>query len=99
MSNSINKQLAKVRAGDSPSASDNLKIMATEHFSQRELDLQQQLSEAKLLNYISTQIHQTLDLPLVLQATVEQVQAFLQDRKSTRLNSSHPSISRMPSSA
>ena len=77
MSNSINKQLAKVRAGDSPSARDNLKTMATEQFSQRELDLQQQLSQAKLLNYISTQIHQTLDLSLVLQATVEQVQAFL----------------------
>ena len=77
MSNSINKQLAKVRSGDSPSARDNLKTMATEQFSQRELDLQQQLSQAKLLNYISTQIHQTLDLPLVLQATVEQVQAFL----------------------
>ena len=77
MSNLINKQLAKVRSGDSPSARDNLKTMATEQFSQRELDLQQQLSQAKLLNYISTQIHQTLDLPLVLQATVEQVQAFL----------------------
>ena len=77
MSNLINKQLAKVRASDSPSARDNLKTMATEQFSQRELDLQQQLSQAKLLNYISTQIHQTLDLPLVLQATVEQVQAFL----------------------
>ena len=29
----------------------------------------------------------------------EQVMANLADRKSTRLNSSHPSISRMPSSA
>ena len=29
----------------------------------------------------------------------EQVEALEQDRKSTRLNSSHPSISRMPSSA
>ena len=77
MSNSINKQLAKVRADDSPSARDNLETMATEQFSQREIDLQQQLSQAKLLNYISTQIHQTLNLPLVLQATVEQVQAFL----------------------
>jgi two-component system, sensor histidine kinase and response regulator len=77
MSNSINKQLAKVQTSDSPSARDNLKTMAIEQFSQREIDLQQQLAEAKLLNYISTQIHQTLDLPIVLQATVEQVQAFL----------------------
>ena len=77
MSNSMNKQLAKVRAGDSPSARDNLKTMAIEQLSQREIDLQQQLSQAKLINYISTQIHQTLDLPLVLQATVEQVQTFL----------------------
>ena len=77
MSNSINKQLARVRTGNSPSARDNLKTMAIEQLSQREIDLQQQLSQAKLLNYISTKIHQTLDLPLVLQATVEQVQAFL----------------------
>jgi two-component system, sensor histidine kinase and response regulator len=77
MSNSINKQLAKVQTSDSPSARNNLKTMAIEQFSQREIDLQQQLAQAKLLNYISTRIHQTLDLPLVLQAAVEQVQAFL----------------------
>jgi two-component system, sensor histidine kinase and response regulator len=77
MSNSVNKQLAKVQASNSASARDNLKPMAVEQLSQREIDLQQQLSQAKLLNYISTQIHQTLDLPLVLQATVEQVQTFL----------------------
>ena len=77
MSNSINQQLAKVQTSDSPSARDNLKTMAIEQFSQREIDLQQQLAQAKLLNYISTQIHQSLDLPLVLQTTVEQVQAFL----------------------
>ncbi len=77
MSNSINKQLAKVRTGESPAARGNLKTMAIEQLSQREIDLQQQLTQAKLLNYISTQIHQTLDLPLILQATVEQVQAFL----------------------
>ncbi len=77
MSNSINQQLAKVQTSHSPSATDNLKTMAIEQLSQREIDLQQQLSQAKLLNYISTQIHQTLDLPLVLQATVEQVQTFL----------------------
>jgi two-component system, sensor histidine kinase and response regulator len=77
MSNSINKQLAKVQTSYSSSAKENLKTMAKEQLSQREIDLQQQLAQAKLLNYISTQIHQTLDLPLVLQATVEQVQAFL----------------------
>jgi two-component system, sensor histidine kinase and response regulator len=43
----------------------------------REMHLQQQVTEAHLLNYISTQIHQTLDLPLILQTTVEQVQTFL----------------------
>jgi two-component system, sensor histidine kinase and response regulator len=77
MSNSTNKQLAKVQTSDSPSARNNLKPMAVEQLSQREIDLQQQLSQAKLLNYISTQIHQTLDLPVILQATVEQVQDFL----------------------
>jgi two-component system, sensor histidine kinase and response regulator len=43
----------------------------------REINLQQQVAQANLLNYISTQIHQTLDLPVILQATVEQVQTFL----------------------
>jgi two-component system, sensor histidine kinase and response regulator len=43
----------------------------------REIHLQQQVTQANLLNYISTQIHQTLDLPIILQATVEQVQTFL----------------------
>jgi two-component system, sensor histidine kinase and response regulator len=55
----------------------NSKSMPTEKASQREIKLQQQLAQAELLNYISTQIHQTLDLPVILQATVEQVQAFL----------------------
>jgi two-component system, sensor histidine kinase and response regulator len=44
---------------------------------QREINLQQQVDRAHLLNYISTQIHQTLDLPVILQTTVEQVQTFL----------------------
>jgi two-component system, sensor histidine kinase and response regulator len=43
----------------------------------RERHLQQQVDQANLLNYIITQIHQTLDLPAILQATVEQVQIFL----------------------
>lgn len=55
----------------------NSKSMPTENLSNREIKLQQQLAQAELLNYISTQIHQTLDLPVILQATVEQVQAFL----------------------
>ena len=45
--------------------------------SEREFQLQQQIDRAHLLNYISTQIHQTLDLSIILQATVEQVQTFL----------------------
>jgi two-component system, sensor histidine kinase and response regulator len=44
---------------------------------ERERHLQQQVGQANLLNYIITQIHQTLDLPAILQATVEQVQIFL----------------------
>lgn len=51
--------------------------MIQEQVSQTEIQLQQQLAQAELLNYISTQIHQTLDLPVILQATVEQVQTFL----------------------
>jgi two-component system sensor histidine kinase/response regulator len=43
----------------------------------RELNLQQQIAEANLLNDLNTQIHQTLDLPIILQTTVEQVQTFL----------------------
>ncbi len=45
--------------------------------SDREHHLQQQVAQANLLNYIIAQIHQTLDLPVILQATVEQVQTFL----------------------
>jgi two-component system, sensor histidine kinase and response regulator len=72
-----NQPLARQRTSNSASATDRTKTMAIERLSQRELDLQQQLAQSKLLNYISTQIHRTLDLPLVLQTTVEQVQAFL----------------------
>ncbi len=45
--------------------------------SDRERHLHQQVAQANLLNYIIAQIHQTLDLPIILQATVEQVQTFL----------------------
>ena len=51
--------------------------LPTAKLSQREIDLGNQLAQANLLNYISTQIHQTLDLNVILQATVEQVQTFL----------------------
>ncbi len=50
--------------------------------TERELQLQQQVDRAHLLNYISTQIHQTLDLAAILQATVEQVQTFLHADRS-----------------
>lgn len=77
MATSNNQPLARKRTSNSSFATDKTKSMAIEQFSQREIDLQQQLAQSKLLNYISTQIHRTLDLPLVLQTTVEQVQAFL----------------------
>ena len=50
--------------------------------AERERQLQQQVDRAHLLNYISTQIHQTLDLAAILQATVEQVQKFLRADRS-----------------
>ena len=40
-----------------------------------------------------------LDVPLLISAIDRPVRFACQDRKSTRLNSSHPSRSRMPSSA
>jgi hypothetical protein len=46
--------------------------------SEREIQLQQQVDRAHLLNYISTQIHQTLDLPIILQTVVDRIQTFLQ---------------------
>jgi two-component system sensor histidine kinase/response regulator len=58
--------------------SDNRATVLTE----REIQLQQQVDRAHLLNYISTQIHQTLDLAAILQATVEQVQKFLRADRS-----------------
>ncbi len=44
---------------------------------QRETLLQQQVAQANLLNYIISQIYQTLDLPIILQAAVDRVQTFL----------------------
>jgi two-component system, sensor histidine kinase and response regulator len=43
----------------------------------RELNLKQQITEANLLNDLNTQIHQTLDLHIILQTTVDRVQTFL----------------------
>ena len=58
-------------------------VARTEHpISSSEIQLQQQIAQAHLLNYISTQIHQTLDLAVILQATVEQVQTFLHADRS-----------------
>jgi two-component system, sensor histidine kinase and response regulator len=50
----------------------------SQRLNQREIQLQQQVAQAHLLNYISTQIHQTLDLPVILQTAVERVQTSLQ---------------------
>ncbi|WP_295614451.1 ATP-binding protein [Chamaesiphon sp. GL140_3_metabinner_50] len=55
----------------------NVLIEAKSDESDREIVLQQQVAQAKLLNYITTQIYQTLDLPVILQAAVDRVQTFL----------------------
>ena len=55
----------------------NALIEANSDESDREIVLQQQVAQANLLNYIITQIYQTLDLPVILQAAVDRVQTFL----------------------
>jgi two-component system, sensor histidine kinase and response regulator len=45
--------------------------------NEREIYLQQQVTEAHLLNDISAQIHHTLDLATVIQTAVDRVQTFL----------------------
>jgi two-component system, sensor histidine kinase and response regulator len=55
----------------------NVLIEAKSDESEREVVLQQQVAQANLLNYIITQIYQTLDLPVILQAAVDRVQTFL----------------------
>jgi two-component system, sensor histidine kinase and response regulator len=79
MSNSISddKQFASEQMGNSVADFSRLDSIPTENLSQREIILQQQLTQAKFLNRISNQIHQTLDLPTVLQTTIEQMQVFL----------------------
>lgn len=57
--------------------SDESDSLGERAFRQREIVLQQQVAQANLLNYIATQIYQTLDLPVILQAAVDRVQTFL----------------------
>jgi two-component system, sensor histidine kinase and response regulator len=71
------ESVARVQINDAISSGGEPEVIVTEQLSQREIKLQQQVDRAELLNYISTQIHQTLDLSIILQSTVEQVQAFL----------------------
>jgi two-component system, sensor histidine kinase and response regulator len=59
------------------SAIGNSHSSASDLISEREIHLQQQVAQANLLNYIITQIYQILDLPVILQATVDRVQTFL----------------------
>lgn len=57
------------------SSNESSQNSATE-VSKRE-NLQQQVAEANLLNDINTQIHQTVDLQIILQTIVDRVQTFL----------------------
>ncbi len=50
---------------------------ATNRCSDAEILLQQQVDQARILNDISTQIHQNLDLNVILQTAIRQVQVFL----------------------
>ncbi len=52
-------------------------ITAENRLSQIEIGLQQQVAQARLLNDISTQIHQNLDLDVILPTAIGQVQVLL----------------------
>ena len=71
-------------------------------FSRPQIDLEDFLKFDKVKDYVSTH---KLDREILEQAEIQVKYSGyiekerLKDRKSTRLNSSHPSISRMPSSA
>jgi two-component system, sensor histidine kinase and response regulator len=65
-------------AQSQPSNSDRNRSTRSLQPSHREIQLQQQVAQANLLNYIIAQIYKTLELPVILQAAVEQVQTFLQ---------------------
>jgi two-component system, sensor histidine kinase and response regulator len=55
-----------------------LDIFSPDRLNSREIQLQEQIQEERLLDDITKQIHQTLDLKLILQATVDRVQTLLQ---------------------
>jgi two-component system, sensor histidine kinase and response regulator len=54
-----------------------LAAISRDCLNEREIYLQQQVTEAHLLNDISAQIHHTLDLDTVIQTAVDRVQTFL----------------------
>jgi two-component system, sensor histidine kinase and response regulator len=54
-----------------------LTAISSDCLNEREIYLQQQVTEAHLLNDISAQIHHTLDLSIVIQTAVDRVQTFL----------------------
>jgi two-component system, sensor histidine kinase and response regulator len=54
-----------------------LTAISSDCLNEREIYLQQQVTEAHLLNRISAQIHHTLDLSIVIQTAIDLVQTFL----------------------
>jgi hypothetical protein len=52
-------------------------VSAAPRLSELEMSLQQQIAQAHLLNDISTQIHQNLDLEVILRTAIQQVQVLL----------------------
>jgi two-component system, sensor histidine kinase and response regulator len=54
-----------------------LAAISRDCLNEREIYLQQQVTEAHLLNDISAQIHHTLDLASVIQTAIDRVQTFL----------------------
>ncbi len=52
-------------------------LVMDDNLNHQEINLQQQLVQSNLLNDIITQICKTLDLPAILQATVDRVQTYL----------------------
>jgi two-component system, sensor histidine kinase and response regulator len=54
-----------------------LTAISRDCLNEREIYLQQQVTEAHLLNDISAQIYHTLDLEIVIQTAVDRVQTFL----------------------
>jgi two-component system, sensor histidine kinase and response regulator len=54
-----------------------LTAISRDCLNEREIYLQQQVTEAHLLNEIGAQIHHTVDLPTIIQTVIERVQTFL----------------------